>query len=183
MNAWQQVYHFDGGQCRFFTFVSNLAAGSIQRLVHGFAGDYSKSDRDACRLGDRHDTGRDLTVDVFVMSRRSLNNGTQANDGFVSTGFCQSFGGKWYFERSGNVYDVRLFTIATVSLDRRNGAIDKSTGDKIVKPRDNNGDRFVWADQGSLDEVCHWKGVELGGGNGVESSHNRADVGMLSLRS
>jgi hypothetical protein len=84
----EQVNHFNRGQCGFLTFVADFAARAIEGLIHRSAGDDAESHRDSSFASDTHDTGRNLTVDVFVMRRRTLNHSSQTNHGRVLAGLC-----------------------------------------------------------------------------------------------
>jgi hypothetical protein len=51
----EQIDHFDRCECGFVTFVANFAAGAVQSLVHGFAGDDAEGHGDASFFHGRHD--------------------------------------------------------------------------------------------------------------------------------
>ena len=77
----QCVDHFDRGECRLGPFVAGFTAGSVEGLVKVFAGEDSEEHRDAGLLGGVHQAGGDLVVDVVVVSRLALDDGSERDDG------------------------------------------------------------------------------------------------------
>ncbi len=75
----QQVNHLDRRQSGIVPLVANFAAGAVECLIHGLAGDDSERHRDAGFASDAHDAGRDLAVDVLMMTRRALDDSSQAD--------------------------------------------------------------------------------------------------------
>ena len=76
----QQAHHLDRRQSCIIPLVANFAAGAVERLIHGLAGDDSERYRDAGFASDAHDAGRDLAVDVLMMTRRALDDSSQADN-------------------------------------------------------------------------------------------------------
>ena len=77
----QRVDHFDRRERGFRPFVAGFAAGSVEGLVEVFAGEDSEENRDAGLLSGAHQAGGDLVVDVVVVSRLALDDGSEGDDG------------------------------------------------------------------------------------------------------
>ena len=155
----QRIDHLNRRERRLGPFVAGFAAGSVEGLVEVFAGEDSEEDRDAGLLGGPHQAGGDLVVDVVVVSRLPLDDGSEGDDGGELLAAREVLCELRKLERARSPDDGELLVFGSVAAEGVECSVKQPARDEVVESR--HDDREMVA--GVADEEVGFDGGGHGG--------------------
>lgn len=144
----KEARHPEGGLGALATFVADVSAGAVNRLLQIVAGQHAEQHGNAGFEAQFADRQADGAVDVLVMGRFAANHRPQTEDRAILSGSDHRRGGHRELKRPGDPGHVDGVVRHAIADEGLRGAGQQARGDGLVVARDD--DRKTTGDGGEM---------------------------------